>query len=101
LSQRGRRVLVALVVVACLVALVGWRVDARVRDRDERAVEACGEAALRADTRATSAVLAMVLYVDPALYIVSADRRPGLVAVVADAAQRELPGVERALTLCR
>jgi hypothetical protein len=91
----------AVVVVACLVAVVAWRVDARSRDRDEGAVAACGEAALRADARATSAVLAMVLYIDPALYVVPAERRPGLVAVVADAAQRVLPGVRRALDLCR
>jgi hypothetical protein len=101
LSARARRVLVALLAVGCLAGLVAWQVDARARDRDERAVDACHDAALRADTRATSVVLAMVQYIEPALYVVPAERRDGLVAVVAEAANRALPGVRRALLVCR
>lgn len=101
LSTRSRRALVAVLAVLCLAGLVAWRVDARVRDRDEQAVAACHDTALRADLRASGMVLAMVQYIEPALYGVPADRRDGLVAVVADAANRALPGVRRALLACR
>jgi hypothetical protein len=101
LSARGRRLLVVAAAVLCVVGVVAWRVDARVRDRDEQAVAACHDAALQADTRASGMVLAMVQYIEPALYAVPADRRDGLVAVVAEAANRALPGLRRALQTCR
>jgi len=102
LSALGRRVLIVVVVVLCLAGVVAWRVDARSRDRDERAVAACGEAALRADVRASELVGYMVHEVDPVLYkIPEGPRRDGIVALVAGSADRALPGVRRALTLCR
>ncbi|HEX5088128.1 MAG TPA: hypothetical protein VFV89_09990 [Nocardioides sp.] len=102
LSARGRRVLVVVVAVLCVVGVVGWRVDARSRDRDERAVSACRTAALRADARASGLVGYMVHEVDPVLYKIPAGpRRDGIVKLVADAAGRGLPGVRRALALCR
>jgi hypothetical protein len=101
LSSRSRRVLVVALAVLGLVGLVAWRVDASVRKGDEQAVAACHDLALQADNRAAGMVLAMVQYIEPALYGVPADRRAGLVAVVADAADRALPGVRRALLACR
>jgi hypothetical protein len=101
LSRRNRRVLVALVAVLCVVGVVAWRVDARARAQDERAVAACHDAALEADVRASTTVAYMVQEVAPALYKVSEDRLDGLVALVAQAAGRAVPGVRRALAVCR
>jgi hypothetical protein len=101
LSARGRRVLVAVLAVVCLAGVVGWWVDARSRDHDERAVAACHDATLSADLRASSTVGYMVQEVAPALYKVSDARRDGLVALVAEAAGSALPGVRKALALCR
>jgi hypothetical protein len=102
LSARGRRILVVVAAVLCVAGLVAWRVDARSRDRDERAVATCGDAALRADVRASELVGYMVHEVDPVLWkIPEGPRRDGIVELVAGAADRALPGVRRALTLCR
>jgi hypothetical protein len=101
LSARGRRWLVALVAVLCVVGVVAWRVDARSRDHDEQSVAACHDAALNADVRASSTVAYMVQEVAPALYKVSDRRRDGLVALVAEAAGSALPGVRKALAFCR
>jgi len=51
--------------------------------------------------RASTTVAYMVQEVAPALYKVSEQRLDGLVALVAQAAGRALPGVRRALALCR
>jgi hypothetical protein len=102
LSARGRRILVLVIAVLCVTAVVAWRVDARSRDRDERAVAACADAALRADVRASALVGYMVHEVDPVLYkIPEGPRRDGIVELVAGAADRALPGVQTALALCR
>ena len=101
LSGRSRRVLVVLVATLCVLGVVAWRVDVRSRDRDEAAVAACHDAALAADLRASSTVAYMVQEVAPALYKVSAERRDGLVVLVAQAAGRALPGVRTALAACR
>jgi hypothetical protein len=102
LSAGGRRTLIVVVAVVCVVGVVAWRVDARSRDRDERAVAACHDAALSADTRASDLVGYMVHEVDPVLYkIPEGPRRDGIVALVAGAASRSLPGVRRALALCQ
>jgi hypothetical protein len=101
LSATGRRVLVAAIAVLCVVGLVAWRVDAQARVRDERAVAACHDTALNADVRASTTVAYMVQEVAPALYKVSAQRRDGLVVLVAEAAARALPGVRKALVFCR
>jgi hypothetical protein len=101
LSARGRRLLVAVIAVLCIAGVVAWRVDARARDHDERAVTACHDAALNADVRASTTVAYMVQEVAPALYKVSEQRRDGLVALVAQAAGRALPGVRKALAVCR
>jgi hypothetical protein len=101
LSARGRRVLVAVVAVLCVAGLLAWRADARSRDHDERAVTACHDVALAADLRASTTVAYMVQEVAPALYKVSFERRVGLVALVAQAADRALPGIEQALAVCR
>jgi hypothetical protein len=92
---------VVVVAVLCVAAVVAWQVDARSRDRDERAVAACHNAALNADVRASTTVGYMVQEVAPALYKVSEQRRDGLVALVAQAAGRALPGVRKALAYCR
>ena len=102
LSPRGRRVLVGLLAVLVVAGLVGWRVDAAAREREERAVAECEEAALRADERAAQTLGFMVRHIEPALYVVPAGpRRDGLVTLVADAAERSLPPVRRALAVCR
>jgi hypothetical protein len=101
LSARSRRVLILLGAALCVLGVVAWRVDARARDRDERAVAACHDTALAADVRASSTVAYMVYEVEPALYKVSEVRRDGLVVLVAQAADRALPGVQRALSVCR
>src|SRR6188472_1367705 len=94
LSARGRRALVVAVAVLCVVGVVAWRVDARSRDRDEQAVAACRDTGLRADARASDLVGYMVHEVDPVLYkIPEGPRRDGIVALVAGAASRALPGV--------
>ena len=101
LSPARRRALVALVALLCLAGVLAWCVDDRARHSDERAVTACHDAALDADVRASLTVAYMVQEVAPALYKVSAQRRDGLVALVAAAAGRALPGLRRALALCR
>jgi hypothetical protein len=101
LSAHGRRWLVAAIAVLCVAAVVAWQLDARSRDHDERAVAACHDAALNADLRASTTVAYMVQEVAPALYKVSEQRRDGLVALVAQAAGRALPGVRKALAFCR
>lgn len=102
LSAHRRRVLLVAAAVLCVVGVVAWRVDARSRDHDERAVAACHDAALRADVRASDLVGYMVHEVDPVLYKVPAGpRRDGIVALVAGAASRSLPGVRNALARCR
>jgi hypothetical protein len=101
LSPRGLRVLVAVVAVLCVAGLAAWRTDARSRDHDERAVAACRDAALRADLRASTTVGYMVQEVAPVLWKLSGERQDGLVALVAEAAGRALPGVRRALAGCR
>ena len=102
LSDRDRRLLVAVLAVLCVAGLVAWRADVRARDRDEGSVAACRAAALRADQRASNTVAYMVLEIDPVLWKVpSGPRRDGLVALVAEAAARAVPGVRRALQLCR
>jgi hypothetical protein len=102
LSARGRRALVAVIAVLCVGGVVAWRVDAGSRDHDERAVAACRDAALRADLRASSLVGFMVRELDPVLWKVpEGPRRDGLVALVAEAAARALPGVRKALAFCR
>jgi hypothetical protein len=101
LSPRARRVLATALVVLCVACVVAWRADVRARDHDERAVAACHDAALNADVRASTTVGYMVQEVAPALYKVSEERQDGLVALVAQAADRALPGVRKALDLCR
>jgi hypothetical protein len=102
LSARSRWVLVVAVAVLCVVGVAAWRVDARSRDRDERAVTACHDAALRADLRASDLVGYMVHEVDPVIYKVpEGPRRDGIVALVAGAAGRALPTVRKALAQCR
>jgi hypothetical protein len=102
LSDRGRRLLVVVAALLCVAGVVGWRVDARSRDHDQRAVAACGDTALRADVRASDLVGYMVHEVDPVLYkIPEGSRRDGIVKLVADAAGRALPGVRKALSMCR
>lgn len=101
LTPRTRRVLVGTLAGACLVGGTGWLADSHARADEERALAACHDAALRADTRATTLLASMVAYVQPALYIVRApERRAGLVAPVARAAADGLPGLEAALQRC-
>jgi hypothetical protein len=101
LSARSRRVLVVVVAVLCVAGVVAWRADARSRNHDERVVAACHDAALRADLRASTTVAYMVQEVAPVLYKVSEERVNGLVALVAQAAARAVPGVQKALAVCR
>jgi hypothetical protein len=101
LSANGRRWLVAALAIVCVLGVVAWRVDARSRDHDERTVAVCHDAALAADIRASTTVAYMVQEVAPALYKVSEQRQDGLVALVAQAAGRALPGIRKALATCR
>jgi hypothetical protein len=100
LPPRTRRVLVGVLAAGCLAGGTAWLVDDRARAGEERALADCHDRALRADLRASTLLANMVAYVAPALYVVPAERRAGLVGPVARAAADGLPGVDAALERC-
>ena len=101
LSRRTRRALAGALAVVCAVGVVAWRVDARDRDAEARALAACHDQALRADDRASTLLANMVAYMAPALYTLPVERRTDVAGpVVARAAADGLPGVDASLERC-
>jgi hypothetical protein len=101
-SARRRMVLAVTLVVLCVSGALAWRTDGVSREDDARAVEACREAALRADLRASNQVGYMGREVDQVLYkLPDGPQREGLLALVAKTAARTLPGMRSALARCR
>ncbi|WP_121255772.1 hypothetical protein [Nocardioides ferulae] len=101
LTSRGRRWVAASMALLAVAGAALWLVEERVRGRDERAVAACRDVAQAADNRSLVTVGFMVDHVEPALLAVREEaRRKGLVALVAEAAQRAEPGVVAAVAEC-
>lgn len=91
-----------LLAAAAVLLLLGWAGDRELREREERAVEGCREAATAATGR-TDASMAMIrAYVQPALLSVPAGTgQDGFFALVAEEAAEAEPRVRAALDACR
>lgn len=101
LGGRARRALLGGLVLACVLGALAWRIDARARDAEARALAACHDQALRADDRATTLLANMVAYIAPAIYTLPVERRTDVAGpVLARAAADGLPGVDAALERC-
>lgn len=94
-EPRTRLVLVVAGVLLLVGLLLAW-VDQQARDREDRALAACDEAAYAAAVRADQVLGSMAEYIRPSLAV-----RSGLWDLMSGAAERARPGIDVALADCR
>lgn len=94
-EPRRRQVLVVAAGLLLVGLVVAW-VDAQARDREDRALAACGEQAYAATVRADQVLGSMAEYIRPSLA-----ERSGLWDLMSGAAGRARPGIDTALAECR